>query len=51
MENIEQIYSFIRDADQVCVGDEMLVQKNDKLIPAKVINVSSLIMQGDCRFV
>ena len=51
MENIEQIYYFIRYADQVCVGDEVLVQKNDNLFPAKVINVSSLVMQGDCRFV
>ena len=49
MENNEQIYSIFRFADQVYVGDEVLVQKNDNLIAAKVISVSSLIMQGYCR--
>ena len=49
MENKEQIYSIIRLADQVCPGDEVLVQRNDNLFPAKVINVSSLIIQGDSR--
>ena len=46
MENNEQIYSIFRFADQVYVGDEVLVKKNDNLIAAKVISVSSLIMQG-----
>ena len=49
MENNEQIYSIFRFADQVYVGDEVLVQKSDNLIAAKVISVSSLIMQGYCR--
>ena len=39
--------SSYRYADQVLVGDEVLVQGIDNLIPAKVINVSSLNMQGD----
>ena len=34
-------------AGQVSVGDEVLVQKDDNILPAKVINVSSIIMQGD----
>ena len=34
-------------AGQVSVGDEILVQKDDNILPAKVINVSSIIMQGD----
>ena len=36
-----------RYADHVSIGDEVLVKGNDVLTPAKVINVSSLIMQGD----
>ena len=44
--------SSYRYADQVLVGDEVLVQGIDNLIPAKVINVSSLNMQGDlCSFI
>ena len=35
-----------RYADQVSVGDEVLVLRNDELMPAKVMNVSSIIMQG-----
>ena len=36
-----------RYVDQVSIGDEVMVLRNDKLIPAKVMNVSSLIMQGN----
>ena len=35
-----------RYADQVSVGDEVLVLRNDELMPAKVMDVSSIIMQG-----
>ena len=36
-----------RYADQVFVGDEVLVERNDKVMNAKVINVSSEILQGN----
>ena len=36
-----------RYASQVSVGDEVLVLRNDELMPVKVVNVSSLIMQGN----
>ena len=36
-----------RYADQVSVGDEVMVLRNDKLMPAKVMNGSSLIMNGN----
>ena len=36
-----------RYADQVSVGDEVMVLRNDKLMSAKVMNVSSFIMQGN----
>ena len=35
-----------RYADQLTIGDELLVQGNSKLTPAKVIHVSNLVMQG-----
>ena len=41
--------SSYRYADQVLVGDEVLVQGIDNLIKTKVINVSTLNMQGDLR--
>ena len=37
---------FFRYADQVAIGDEVLVLENDDLTPTKVINVSSFNMQG-----
>ena len=37
---------FYRFADQVSVGDEMLVEVNDEITPAMVTNVSNLILQG-----
>ena len=36
-----------RYADQVSVGDEVMVLRKDKLMPAKVMDVSSLIVQGN----
>ena len=36
-----------RYADQVSVGDEVMVLRNDKLMPSKVMDVSSLTMQGN----
>ena len=35
-----------RYADQLEIGDVLLVQGNNGLTPAKVINISNLIMQG-----
>ena len=40
-----------RYAEKVSTGDEVLVSENNELTPAKVINVSSLKMQGDYAFV
>ena len=37
----------LRYADQVTVGDKVLVQGTDQLIQAKVIEISSSVMQGD----
>ena len=39
-----------RYADQVSVGDEVLLERNNKIIPAKVLNVSSFIIQGKIRY-
>ena len=36
-----------RYADHVSVGDEVMVLRNDKLMPAKVMDVSSLSAQGN----
>ena len=35
-----------RYANLLTIGDELLVQGNNKLTPAKVIHVSNLVMQG-----
>ena len=37
---------FFRYADQLSLGDEMLVQEGDELTAAKVISMKSLIAQG-----
>ena len=36
-----------RYADNIAIGDEVLVLQNYKLEPAEVISVSSFIMQGN----
>ena len=41
----------IRYADQITIGDEVLIQENDKLTHGIVINVSSSIMQGNIYFI
>ena len=38
---------FISNADQLVIGDEVLVQGNNEVKPAKVTNVSSHTMQGN----
>ena len=38
---------YFRCADQISVGDEVLVQQNSNLIHATVTNVSGLSMQGE----
>ena len=43
------IYCF-RYANQVSVGDEILVQENNKLIPDKVIKKSDFVMEGKNLF-
>ena len=37
-----------RNADNVSIGDEVLVPVYDKLVPTKVIDTSDLILQGTC---
>ena len=37
----------LRYAEQVSVGDEVLVQGNHQLIPRMVTNISTLFMQGE----
>ena len=39
-------HPYFRYADQVSVGDEVLIQGYDKLLPTKVINTSDLMLQG-----
>ena len=36
-----------RYADQVSVDDEVMVLRNDELMTARVMNVSSFMMQGN----
>ena len=38
---------FLRNADQVSVGDEVLVNEKDELTSTKVINISDFTMQGN----
>ena len=40
------IYCF-RYADQVSVGDEVAIQKDDQLLPVRVVNISSITMSGN----
>ena len=46
-----QLFNMVNDsfsyADQLSVGDEMLVPKNNEMIPAKVANVNNVTMQGN----
>ena len=46
LRNHNEIFS-VRYADQLSIGDEVLVQENNELIPVKVNNVSSVAMQGN----
>ena len=39
-----------RFAEQISVGDEVIIPRNDELTPAKVTNVSVIAMQGDQPF-
>ena len=42
------VFNHFRYADDVSIGDEVLVQgEDDELTPAKVIDLSSSTMQGD----
>ena len=38
-----------RYADDVSIYDEVLVHDNDRVMPAKVINISNAEMQGNCQ--
>ena len=39
-----------RYADQVSIGDEVLVETINQLIPSKVIDVSNFIMKGKYQY-
>ena len=41
-----QYYFVHRYADQILIGNDILVEKNNKLTPAKVISISSVKAQG-----
>ena len=38
---------FFRNAHQLTIGDELLVQGNNEFVPTKVVSVSNLIVQGN----
>ena len=40
-------HSFLRGANKVSIGDEVLVDRDGEVIPDKVIDVSSSRMKGD----
>ena len=40
-------YLFYRYAEQVSIGDEVLVLENANLTPATVVNITTFNMQGD----
>ena len=44
---MSKINIYFRYADQVSIGDEVLVRRNDELIPGNVTNISSFMMQGN----
>ena len=46
----EQKYVYVRYADKVLVGDEVLVPGNKVLVPTKVMYISSFKMQGNHKF-
>ena len=41
---------FFSYADEVSIGDEVMALGKNKLVAVKVINISSLIMQGNSNF-
>ena len=49
LENVPWYFHGIsfRYADQLTVGDEVLVQEDNELIPVQVTNISSMTMQGN----
>ena len=48
---IVKLYLCNRQADDVSPGDEVLIAGKDQLIPAKVINVASSLMQGKLHLI
>ena len=46
----EQKYVYVRNADKVVVGDEVLVPENKVLVPTKVMYISSFQMPGNHNF-
>ena len=44
-------FKHLRYAEQLSVGNEVLVHQNKELIPAKIINVSDFTMQGIPSFI
>ena len=48
---IVKLYLYNRQADDVSIGDEVLIAGKDQLIPAKVINVKTSLMQGKLHLI
>ena len=47
--NLKIIVFHFSYANEVSIGDEVLVNENDQLSPAKVIDISTSKMQGDIQ--
>ena len=48
---IVKLYLYNRQGDDVSIGDEVLIAGKDQLIPAKVINVKTSLMQGKLHLI
>ena len=48
--NVKDLIQCFRYSDEMSIGDEVLVNGNNAMIPAKVVNISSLTMQGSWWF-
>ena len=40
-------FNLLRYSSRISIGDEVLVQENDQMVPATVINVTMFQMQGE----
>ena len=47
MTTISYIHVSIRYADHVTIGDKVLIQENTEMVPATIINISTIKIQGN----